>query len=422
MEILIKSATIVDKNHPLNGKRQDILISNGTIKKIADSIDQAATKTIEKTDLHVSIGWCDLCANFQDPGYEYKEDLESGSKAAAAGGFTAVAVSAATYPIADSKSGIEYIKNNSKNNLVDILPLGAVSVRMEGKDLAELYDMSMAGAIAFSDDKKSIANPNVLLRALLYCKAFDGLVINFPNTWEVSNSGVMNEGESSTILGMKGIPELSEELMVARDIYLARYTGGRLHFSTISTPKSLELIKKAKSEGLNISCDVSSYHLLLEDKDVMDFDTRYKTMPPLRSAESRKALIKGLKTGSIDAICSNHQPEDIEVKKMEFDNAAFGIINLQTAFAAANTALNGKVELDEMIAMLSSQPRKILGLPEVQLKEGQKANISLFSPNEEFMLQKKDIISKSENSPFIGRKLKGKVFGVYNNGKLGMND
>ena len=418
MDLLIKSAKIIDSKSSHNGQQKDILISNGKIQKIADSIKNGNAKLIERDDLHISTGWCDLRSNFQDPGYEYKEDLESGSEAAAAGGFTAVAISAATDPVADSKSGIEYIKNNTKGNIVDILPMGAVSKNMEGRDLAELYDMKTAGAIAFSDDKKSIANPNLLLRALLYCKAFNGLVINFPNTSEVSNSGVMNEGETSTILGLKGIPELSEELMVARDIYLSRYTGGKLHFSTISTLKSLELIKQAKSEGLKISCDVSAYHLLLEDQEVMDFDTRYKTMPPIRSAESRKALLKGIKSGVIDAICSDHQPEDIEAKKMEFDNAAFGIINLQTAFAVANTALQGKVELKNILAALSVKPREILNLPELKIEEGAEANLTFFSPNENFVLEKKNILSKSDNSPFIGKKLKGKVYGIYNNKKL----
>lgn len=418
MDILIKSAKIIDANSSFNGKHKDILISNGRIEKIADAIDSENARIIERKDLHLSIGWCDLRANFQDPGYEYKEDLESGMKAAAAGGFTTVALSAATDPVADSKSGVEYIKNNTKGQVVNVLPLGAVSQKMQGKDLADLHDMRMAGAIAFSDDKKSIANPNLLLRALLYCKAFDGLVINFPNTKEISNSGVMNEGNISTILGLKGIPELSEELMVARDIYLSRYTDGRLHFSTISSAESLELIKEAKKEGLKISCDLSSYHLLLEDKDCIDFDTRYKTIPPLRSTASRKALIRGIKDGVIDAICSDHQPEDIEAKKMEFDNAAFGIINLQTAFAVANTALDQKVKLEKIVECLSANPRKILKLKALSIEEGTEANLTLFSPNEEFILEKTDVLSKSANSPFIGRKLKGKVYGVLNNKKM----
>lgn len=418
MDLLIKSARIIESGSNLNESVRDVLISNGKIEKIASTIKASENlKVFKAKDLHISSGWCDLRSHFQDPGHEYKEDLHSGMAAAAAGGFTAVALSAACLPVIDSKSGIEYIKNHSRGSIVDILPMGSVSQQMKGQDLAELYDMKQAGAIAFSDDKKSISNPNLLLRALLYTKAFNALVINFPNTKEISAAGVMNEGDISTVLGLKGIPELSEELMVARDIYLAEYTEGRLHFSTISTPKSVELIKEAKQRGLKISCDVAAYQLLLDDAEIMEFDTRYKTLPPLRSKESIKALIKGIKMGIIDAICSDHQPEDIENKKMEFDHAAFGIINLQTAFAAANTALGKKVPLHMLIDCLSKNPREILQLPEVKIEEGQPANLTLFSPYEIFSLKKENILSKSENSPFIGKELKGKIYGICNNGK-----
>jgi len=417
MDILIKSATIIDTQSKHHLKKRDLLIKNGKIEKIAEKIKADNVKVIEAKGLHLSKGWIDLQANYQDPGFEYKEDLQTGLNASAAGGFTAVGVSPATNPTRDVKAQVEYLVNQSKAHIIDVLPYGAVSKNLKGKELAELSDMQFSGAIAFSDGKKSIKNPNLLNRALLYSKAFDGIVMNYPNTFDIAELGVMNEGEVSTSLGLKGIPELAEELMVARDIYLVEYTNGRLHFNTISTAKSIELIANAKSKKLAVSCDMASYSLLLSDNELSEFDTRYKTLPPLRTPETIKKLIAGIKDGTVDAICSDHCPEDIESKKKEFDYAAFGIINAQTAFAVANTALAKSIQLDQLIALFTDGPARVLGLNRPTVNAGEIANLTLFQPNETFIFTKDDVLSKSNNSPFFGKELMGKVLGVINGNK-----
>ena len=420
MDILIKSATIVDTQSKHHLKTRDVSIRNGKIEKIAEKIEAKNSKIIDAKDLHLSKGWIDLQANYQDPGFEYKEDIQSGLNASAAGGFTAVGVSPATSPSRDVKAQVEYLVNQSKAHVIDVLPYGAVSKNLEGKELAELSDMQFSGAVAFSDGKNSIKNPNLLNRALLYTKAFDGIVMNYPNTRDIAEKGVMNEGEVSTNLGLKGIPELAEELMVARDIYLVEYTAGRLHFNTISTAKSIELIASAKSKNLKVSCDIASYNLLLTDNEISEFDTRFKTLPPLRSSKTIKKLIAGIKNGTIDAICSDHCPEDIESKKKEFDYATFGIINAQTSFAVANTALTKSISLEQLIGLFTDGPAKVLGLERPTINEGEQANVTLFQPNETFVFSKADLLSKSTNSPFFGRELTGKVLGVINGKKLSL--
>jgi len=419
MNILIKSAKIIDNRSHHNGKTVDILIEKGIIQQIGKSLK--APKNYQELSfaaLHVSSGWFDLRANFCDPGHEYKEDLNSGLKAAAKGGFTGVLVMPDTHPATDCKSGIEYIINKTKGNIVDTFPAGALSHHLEGKEIAEMYDMSLAGAVAFTDNKHSISSSSLLSRALLYSQSFNGLIMDFPNDRELSNHGQINEGVISTELGLKGIPALAEELMVNRDIYLAEYCGARIHLSNISSKQSVKMIAAAKKKGLKITADVNSYHLLLDETELQHFDSNCKVTPPLRTKEDIKALINGLKEGTIDAICSDHTPEDIETKQCEFDNAAFGMINLQTSFAIANTTLAGKLTLDEFITKITTAPRTILQLPQPEIKEGEVANLTLFSPTIKWSLQKEHIVSKSKNTPFIGRELTGKVYAVINNKQI----
>lgn len=419
MNALIKSATIVNSKSPFNGKTVDILIEKGIIKKIATNIKNSDNfQEIKQKDLHVSIGWFDFRANFCDPGFEYKEDLNSGLKAAAKGGFTGVMVMPSTNPVIDNKSGIEYIINKTKNNIVNAYPAGALSVKCEGNEMAEMYDMHLAGAVAFTDNKKSIANPNLLTRALLYNQSFGGLVINYPNNRHLFNNGQINEGVTSTRLGLKGIPAIAEEIMVNRDIFLAEYCNAAIHLSNISTKKSVQLIKEAKAKGLKITADVSSYHLLLDETELETFDSNLKVMPPLRTKDDIKALIKGLKEGVIDIICSDHTPQDIEHKQCEFDHAAFGIINLQTSFAAMNTALKGKLALDQTIDLITTNPRQTLNLDIPKMEVGEQANLTLFSPTETQVVKTETLVSKSKNSPFIGKTLTGKVYGIVNQNKL----
>ncbi len=415
MKLFIRAAKLIDRSSPLHLQIVDIHIVGGKIEAIGKSLATPENTPIYTADnLHVSAGWFDLRANFADPGYEHKETLQSGTKAAAAGGFTGVALSPATAPVIDSKSLVEYIKNQTGNSLVDVHPMGTVSKKMEGKEMAELYDMRSSGAIAFSDDKQSVQNPNLLKTALLYTKAFNGLIIQYPNQFDLSYKGMMHEGEVSTNLGMKGIPALAEEIMVNRDIYLVAYTEGKLHFSTISSSGSVDLIKEAKKEQIAITADVCALNLLLEDKELEEFDTRYKLLPPLRDKKHVNSLIKGLKNQTIDAICSDHQPEDIELKKREFEHAAFGSINLQTAFAAANTAVNNQLEITDLIEKFTVNPRKILGLPQPQISAGELANLTFFDPSLSWEVDEKSMLSKSKNSPLFGRTLIGKPLGVIN--------
>jgi dihydroorotase len=419
MNALIKSAKIVDNNSEFNGKTVDILIEKGIISKIeSDLKNPNEIKEIHFNDLHVSAGWFDMRANFCDPGNEYKEDLNSGLNAAAKGGFTGVMVMPDSEPATSTKSGIQYIINKTKGNIVDALPAGSLSHNCEGKEIAEMYDMHSAGAIAFTDNKKSVSKSSLLNRAMLYSQSFNGLIINFPNDREISNSGQINEGIVSTELGLKGIPALAEELMVSRDIFLAEYCNSKIHLSNITTKKSVQLIKDAKKKGIKITADVNSYHLLFDETELLHFDNHFKVNPPLRTKEDIKALITGLKDGTIDVICSDHTPEDIENKQCEFDHSAFGMINLQTSFSAANTAIKNKLDLAEFISKITSSPRRILGLEKIEITVGEKANLTLFSPTEKWTFNKEDIVSKSKNTPFIDKELTGKVYGVINNNKI----
>ncbi len=416
MNILIKSATVIDSSAKYNNKKVDILIEKGIITKIAAKITNPKKyKEIVKENLHVSVGWLDLRANFCDPGQEYKEDFTLGLKAAAKGGFTSVVIMPDTQPVADSKSGIAYFINKAKNNIVDVYPTGCLSHNCEGKEIAEMYDMHLAGAVAFTDNKKGADNPSLLNRALLYSKSFNGLIMNFPNNQLMFNHGQMNEGVTNTQLGLKGIPALAEELGVNQAIFLAEYCDVKIHLTNISTKKSVELIKKAKASGLKITADVNSYHLLLDETKLESFDSNFKVLPPLRTKADINALIKGLKEGTIDAICSDHTPEDIETKQCEFDKASFGIINLQTSFAAANTALKSKLGLPQIIQTITTNPRNILKLKQPSIKEGELANLTLFNPTLKWEMSVNEILSKSINTPFIGTTLTGKPFGIINN-------
>ncbi|MES2761914.1 MAG: dihydroorotase [Bacteroidota bacterium] len=415
MNLLIKQATVVDSTSPHNGRVMDILIEKGVIIQIKKNITpERGIKTIEEEGLHVSAGWLDMQVNFCDPGYEHKETLENGLKSAAKGGFTSVCLMSGTNPPLHNKAQVEYIVNRSKGSLVDVLPVGTLSHNQEGKDLSEMYDMKLSGAVAFSDYKKTTKDAGLILRALQYSENINSFIMTHCDDKTISHDGLVNEGVTSTKLGLKGIPALAEEIMLQRNIQILEYTGGKMHVPTISTKGSVELIKKAKAKKLNITCGVAAYNLLLEETELEGFDTNFKVNPPLRTREDMDALKKGIADGTIDVIVSDHNPQDIESKDLEFDLADNGMIGLESCFGVLNSALSAKLSLEAIVDTLTKNPRNILGLPPVTIKEDSAANITLFNPAKKYVFERSHIVSSNKNSGFIGKELKGTVIGVVN--------
>ncbi len=398
-------------------RTQDILLHNGRIEAIEDHISTPKAATVwESPNLCVSPGWLDVGVYAADPGYEHREDLTTAAAAAAAGGYTAMACFPNTDPALHTKSEILYVKNKAKDLPVHCYPIGAVSQGCEGKDMAELFDMHAAGAVAFSDGKRAVQDAGLLLRALQYTKAFNGLIINVPHHKTIAAGGQMHEGLMSTSLGLKGLPALAEELMVQRDLSLLEYSGGRLHIHLISTAKSVALVRAAKQAGLPVTCSVAVANLCFTDEKMADFDSNWKIVPPLRSESDVKALLEGLMDGTIDFICSNHTPWHEEAKNLEFTYADFGMIGLETTFALCQTFLGKSLSIRELVEKLSLAPRRVLGLEIPQIAVGQRAEITVFDPDVEWVLEEKDLRSKSRNTPFIGQTFKGRVLGVFSGG------
>lgn len=415
--VLITSVKVVLPGNEFDQQVVDVFIEKGKISRIAKSIE-VADKNIEifdGTGNVLSVGFFDLNANFGEPGLETKEDITSGSAAAAAGGFTAVAVMPNTEPAIQSRAEVALIVNIAKGNLVDVLPIGAVSRNREGHEMAELYDMKQNGAIAFSDGNRSMQQAGLMSRALLYARGFGGLIIAHAEDASMAGGNKMNEGVMSTYLGMKGIPNLAESLMVSRDLYLAEYAESPIHFTSISTAEAVDLIKKAKAKGIQVTCDVAAHQLVFTDDEIVDFDSNYKVSPPLRTKADAKALIKGLKDGVIDAVVSQHTPHEIEFKNVEFHIAKNGIIGLQTVLPLLIKAGLNEQQIVEKLAVNS---RQIVGLNVPQIKEGEVANLVLFNMDENWIFDQQSNKSKSRNSPLFGKELKGKVKLVINNGQI----
>lgn len=414
MKVLIKQATIVCPSSPLNGQVKDIFIENGSISAIAENISQQADQTVQHPNLHASIGWMDVFAHFCDPGFEYRETLETGAAAAAAGGFTEVLVLPNTNPVIHAKTQVEYIVQKSKELPVTIHPVGAVTKNAEGKELSEMYDMRQSGAAAFSDGIHSVQSSGLLIKALQYVKSFDGTIIQIPDDKSIAPGGLINEGIVSTQLGLPGKPAMAEEIIVARDIKLSRYAGSKLHFTGIASAKSLEYIRRAKEGGLQITASVTPYHLWFTDEDLKDYDTNLKVNPPVRTDADKQALIAGFLDGTIDCIASHHIPHNYDAKVCEFEYAKAGMIGLETLFSAVWKIASEKYTIGQLIEKLTVSPRNIFGIPVPVLEEGETANITLFNPGEEYLFEEGMIWSKSKNTAFIGKQLKGKVIGIIN--------
>ncbi|AXO79112.1 dihydroorotase [Olleya aquimaris] len=413
MNALIKTATIIDPSSKFNNQVCDILIEKGKITKIAKSIDNTNNyKTITLDNLHVSQGWFDSSVSFGEPGFEDRETIANGLKTAAKSGFTSVAVQANTNPIIDTNANVAFVLYKAQNNAVNLLPIGALTRHSESIDLAELFDMKNAGAVAFYDYKKPISNPNLLKIALQYASNFDGLVCSFPIETKISGKGIVNEELTSTSLGLKGSPNLAEAMQVARDLFLLEYTEGKLHIPTISTAESVALIREAKNKKLDVTCSVAIHNLCLTDDVLVQFDTNYKVNPPLRIKKDVDALIEGLKDGTIDMVTSDHNPKTIEDKKVEFDHAAFGTIGLESAFGALNTVVSTKKAIE-----LLTQGKTRFGQKINSINEGEAANLTLFNPDLKYAFAESDIVSKSKNSAFLGQELKGKAYGIIANNK-----
>ena len=420
MSILIKSATILETGSPLNNKKHNIFISDAGIIKHIGNEAPSATRTIDGKNLHVSIGWFDMRANFNDPGLEHKEDLESGLDTAAAGGFTGVALLPNTKPVVESKNEVNYLMSKNLKSVCQVYPMGAVTKGCKGEDFTEILDMHAAGAVAFTDGESPIWNTDIMLKSLLYLQKVNGLLINRPEDKYLTAFGTMNEGETSTILGMKGMPGLAEEIMIKRDLELLKYAGGKVHFSNISTAAALKQIARAKRMGLSVTCDVAAYNLVFGDTVLMDYDTNYKVNPPLRSKKDIKALLKGIEEGDVDVIVTSHAPQDEESKKLEFDMADFGMLGLQTFLPMLLKARGGHI--DDILDKFTINPRTLLGIDVPQIREGVKADLTIFDPEMEWTYDANTNLSKSVNSPWLGKKLKGAIIGVVNNGRSFFND
>ncbi len=414
MNLILRNTTIIDQKSSFNKKTVDILISDGIIQKIGNQLENPDKfQEIQIPNLHVSSGWFDTSVSFGEPGYEDSETISNGLDTAAKSGFTGVMLQPNTNPIVDNQSLVHFIKQKSQGKATQVFPIGALTKNSDGKDLAELFDMKNAGAIAFGDYNKNISNANLMKIALQYVQDFDGQIIAFSQDENIKGNGVVNEGIVSTKLGLKGIPNLAEELIIERNLFLLEYTGGKLHIPTISTAKSVELIKKAKEKKLNVTCSVSVHHLALTDELLQEFDTRHKVLPPLRNEADRLALVNGVLDDTIDCITTDHNPIDIEHKKMEFDLAKYGTIGLESAFGALNNIL----PLEKIIQKLT-YGKNIFTNDNNSVSKGEKANLTLFTIDDEYTFGKENIISKSKNSAFMGQKMKGKAIGVYNNGIL----
>ena len=414
MKLIIREAKIIDPQSPFHNKTVDILIIDGLIKEIGQSLSNTENfDELKLENLHVSKGWFDSSVSLGEPGFEDRETISNGLTVAAKSGFTAIALQPNTYPIIDNQSQVNFVLNKAIGFATELFPIGALSKESAGKDMAELFDMKKAGAIAFGDYNKSVANANVLKIALQYVQDFDGLIVAFCQDENIKGNGVANEGIVSTRLGLKGNPSLAEELQIARNLFLLEYTGGKLHIPTISTARSVELIAQAKASGLDVSCSVAVHHLVLTDEKLEEFDTRYKVLPPLRTESDRQALLHGVQNGTIDMITSDHNPIDVEHKKMEFDGAKDGTIGLESAFGALMTVL----PLEIIINKLTTGKTRF-GLEMQSIDAGAKANLTLFDPEVQSIYTKSSIVSKSKNSAFLDMEMQGKVHGIVNKGQL----
>mgnify|MGYP000443915017 FL=1 len=420
MTILLRQVKIADQHSPFNGQVKDILLQDAVLISIQDHYEGKADQIVDIPGTIVSTGWVDPFTHFCDPGYEHRETLVSGAAAAQAGGFTTVFVVPNTHPVVDNKTQVNYIIQQNQQLPIHVLPIGALSKKIEGKDLAEMIDMHHAGAVASSDGLYPVQSTLLFLKALQYVKTFDGVVIQMPIDKSLGSLGLMNEGITSTQLGLPGIPAIAEELMIARDIELLKYTNSKLHITGVSTAKGMALIEAGKKAGLALTCSVTPYHLYFNETDLTTYDTLLKVFPPLRTKSDQAALLDAVERGIVDCISSHHQPQDWDGKTIEFEYAKAGIASIETTYSTINHLLP-KLKEDAIANLLSNNARSIFNLGSNTIQEGQVVDLTCFNPTIEATHSKLASKSKSANNPFWDKPLKGKVVATYVKGRLHLN-
>lgn len=418
--ILLKDGHLIDPGTNMD-KKCDILIKNGIIQDV-DVIDAPAFsgQVLDLKGKIVSPGWMDMHVHLREPGREDEETIESGSLAAANGGFTAICCMPNTEPAIDNQEIIQYIKERSRELLIDVHPIASITKKREGKELSEILELVEQGAVAITDDGSPVMSAEIMRRALEYTKMIDIPVIGHEEDITMTENGQVNEGFVSTCLGLGGIPSVAEEIMIARDIMLAEYTGGKFHVAHISTKGAVELVRQAKSKNIKVTAEVTPHHFSLTDEATRNFDTNTKMHPPLRSEDDRVAIIAGLSDGTIDLIATDHAPHSSEEKEAEFIVAPFGIIGCETAMALTFMQFlhTKKLAIKKIIEKFVANPYQVLNLPQPKIVKGVIANLTIFDPDVEWIFEPKKILSKSTNSPFLGWKLKGKPFAVINNNQI----
>ena len=403
--ILIKKGRLID---PANGVDavKDILVKDGKVAEISDNIEENADKVIDAAGLVVMPGLIDLHVHFRDPGYENKETIATGSRAAAMGGFTTVCAMPNTNPVTDNAIMIEYALSPKRDAVVNVLPIGAITKGQKGEELADIGQMAAAGACAISEDGRSVDDPALMKNAMRYSKMFDLPIFDHCEEIRLAK-GSMNAGERASILGLKGIGDDSEEVMVSRDIILAKATGAKLHICHISTEGSVEQVRNAKKMGLPVTAEAAPHHFTLCDEDITDYDSNYKMNPPLRSRRDLEVIRQALKDNTIEVIATDHAPHHIDDKNCEFEKAANGIIGLETSFALSYTELvdRGLISLNDMVAKMTANPARVLGSDKGQLRVGSAADIAIADIDNKYTIDVNTMVSKAKNTAFGGREV-----------------
>ena len=414
MKLLIKNVTVSDTASSHNGKTLDILLDDGKIVEMGTGLTSSVQDVIDEQGLYISPGAFDLIGSIPEPGEEYKESLMSGMQAAQSGGFSAIGLVPHNLAPCDSLEKVQYLKNSAKYSGVDIHPIGALTKGLKGKNMSELYDMQTQGAVAFAENRSFLKNTEVMKTAVEYSRIFNGTIFSFPYDMSICKDAMVNEGKISVFLGMKGNPSISEAMGVDRDLSIAKYTEGRMHFACISTKESVEKIRQAKAEGLQITASVPVNNLYFTDEHLLGFDQNLKVVPPIRSNEDKDALIEGILDGTIDCIVSNHHPQDTDAKKCEFSIAKNGAIAYQTTIPAAYEVLKDKMSIDEFTNIFTHRAKQTVSLTADALEVGNTANVTLFKLDESYNFTEDRILSKSVNSPYINESFTWKAYGIYN--------